>query len=162
MYAARLPGEPLLETDHPAYHAICADVFDYGDGWRELWESGDTIVCVEHDMEFSDALVDELLSCPQPLCAHAYLMHQYGPPFYAHGWLPQQKGLRAQASCIRWIDHGEERADYSAVGFVKIAPRARRFPLAENIPWMAVEQEVNAATTGTWHIHWPGVEHYHK
>lgn len=163
IYAARLPGEPPWRHSHYEVRTrICSDLFDYSDGLRWLWDGASTIVNVEHDMEFSDDLVQQLLDCEHPLCAHAYKM--YLPRvYYAHGWLPRETGPRSRAQSIRWIDQGEEWVDYSALGFVKITPEARHYPLAENVPWQALEQEVNAAVAGThWHIHWPEIEHYHR
>jgi len=168
IYAASLPGEPPWRHSHyPVRTAICSDLFDYGDGLTRLWQHGHTIVNVEHDMEFSDALVANLLECEHPLCAHAYQMHQPNdrgePHYYAHGWLPRETGPASRGQSIRWISRGEEWADHSGLGFVKIAPEAQRYPLAENIPWQCVEQEVSAAVAGTrWHIHWPEIEHYHR
>lgn len=162
IYAARLEGEDRLGSSLPVHHTVCVNNFAYGDGLHELWPQEVTIVNVEHDMEFSDALAQQLLECPHSLCTHAYQMH-IPRDYYAHGWLPREKGLASQASCIRWIRPTEEWVDYSAVGFCKIAPEARqRHELAEDIPWMAVEPEVNAAVAGLlWHVHWPEIEHYH-
>ena len=46
--------------------------FNYCDGLQKAWITDKTVVNVEHDMEFSDELVDGLVDCPWPLCAYAY------------------------------------------------------------------------------------------
>ena len=136
------------------------DAYEY---WRRLsaaWMTTETIVNVEHDMECSQALVDELLACPHPLCSHAYLM--YLPRrYWAHGWASTDPRERAQGGGIRWVERGDERAGHSAIGFCKVEPRVRPGEL-ERTEWPGVEMAVNRAVCGPWHLHWPGVEHYHK
>lgn len=129
------------------------DGLGYWRGLSALWDSPDTIVNVEWDMEFSPALVDALLACPHPLCTHAYQMH-IPRTYYAHS-------ARRDGMDGFWLGKGVEWAAYSAIGFCKIAPQARVRPLARDV-WRGVEMQVNAATDGPFHVHWPAIRHYHQ
>ena len=129
-----------------------SDEYEYWRSFAALWRRDATIVNVEWDMEFSLELVSALLGCPHPLCAHAYQMH-VPRNYYAHSH-------NADGIGGHWIAKGEEWAAYSAIGFCKITPEVRRRPLAREM-WRLVEQEVNRAVVGRWHIHWPEVSHYH-
>ena len=137
------------------------DRYSYWESFTRLWSDPDVgaIINVEHDMEYSDDLARELEACPEPLCTHAYRM--YLPRVYwAHGYAPDD-ARRLTGEGIQWAVQGAERCDWSAIGFCKIAPEARTAPLART-EWPGVETSVNNAITGTWHIHWPGVAHYHR
>ena len=148
----------LLHRVHRFAHGPADDRYAY---WRSLaavWASTDILVNVEHDNEFSQSLVSALLACSHPLCTHAYRMH-VPRSHWAHGWAPQD-ARRERGERVQWIERGEEWADYSAIGFCKIAPEARIGPLA-HCEWPGVELAVNNATAGLWHVHWPGVAHHH-
>lgn len=119
---------------------------------RGPWLDGRPLVNIEHDMECSQSLVDELLACPHPLCTHAYQMH-IPRDYWAHSH--DRDGMDGF-----WIAEGEEWATYSAIGFCKIAPEARVRPL-ERDSWRGVEMQVNRAVEGRWHVHWPEVAHHH-
>lgn len=126
---------------------------------RGPWASNRVLVNIEHDMECSRELVAELLTCRHPLCTHAYRM--YLPrTYWAHGRVTDYR-LRETGEGIQWAAEGQEWADWSAIGFCKVGPEARVAPLART-EWSGVETAVNLAVGERWHIHWPGVEHYHK
>lgn len=106
-------------------------------------------------MQVNTDLIMDLLSCPEPLCSHAYRM--YLPlECWAHGTL-----VNKQTTTVEWALGGEDFVEYSGIGFCKIMPEARTGPL-ERASWRELEQSVNRAVRGPWHLHWPGVEHYHK
>ena len=140
------------------------DRYAYWQAVAQVWQSPEAFVNVEWDMEFSPALVDALLACPQPLCTHAYQMHNARQPYWAHGQMPAEEGLRRQAAGIQWISEGEQWAEYSGIGFCKITPQAR-VSAPERAEWPAVEQMVNRVVQGPWHVHWgpsgKGIAHYH-
>ena len=67
------------------------------------------------------------------------------------------------------VQPGDEFADWSAIGFVKIAPEARIAPLAE-CHWRQMEDAIDKAVKKPWHLHWirddqgraaSGVNHHH-
>ena len=140
---------PMKWHDDYSYWAILA----------RHWEWRAPIVNVEHDMEWSRELAEDLLACPHSLCTHAYQMH-IPRDHWAHGHESEHEGMRRLASGIQWVSQGEEWAGYSGIGFCKIAPSVRVADI-ERVPWPSVEQMVNRAVRGPWHIHWPGVQHYH-
>lgn len=149
--ASVTPDEEPVQSTHYCVQALtCGDDFDYWRGLNEYWDGGATIVNVEHDMEFSDGLVEGLLACPEPLCAYAYKV-------WPSAW---RRFVYAQSNVGRWIEQGDERADFSSIGFCKITSEARTGPL-KRFPWKFVEQSVNQAVAGPWHIHWPEIKHYH-
>jgi hypothetical protein len=128
-----------------AYHAALA----------AAWETGETVVNIEWDMQVNADLLMDLLSCPQPLCSHAYRM--YLPrEYWAHG-----RVVNATTLTIDWCERGDLFAEYSGIGFCKIAPEARSGPLVRR-PWPELEQAVNASVRGLWHLHWPAIGHDHK
>lgn len=144
------------------YHFIPGpehDSYEYWRGLSALWDTDHSIVNIEHDMEVSVGLVAGLLSCPRPLCSHAYRMH-VPRDYWAHGHWPESEGERLVGSGINWIDEGDPFAGYSAIGFCKITPEARIAPL-ERVDWRGCELAVNHAVRGPWHIHWPAINHYH-
>lgn len=154
-----LPGEqPFRSRRYRTNIVMCDDDLSY---WRSLdllWASAFTIVNVEHDMECSDRLIDELVTCREPLCTHAYRIHHAAKEpggHYAH-----RVGKNARYGGD-WWKPGEPWAEFSGIGFAKIAPEARTgtLPMA---PWHSLEMSVADATSGRWHIHSPGVEHRHR
>lgn len=148
------------------------DRYSYWRSLDRLWQNPTvgTIINVEHDMEYSTELARELEACPEPLCSHAYRMYlprEYFPHGYCYTEAAWQEG-----SDIAWTAEGHRHVDWSAIGFCKIAREARVKPL-ERAEWPGVETSVNRAVRGPqrgveqalrdrWHIHWPGVEHYHR
>lgn len=133
----------------------------YAETLARAWEAGRTIINVEHDNEFSQDLVDQLLLCPEPLCTHAYRMWV---PYvrWAHGFAQNRAGMM-----VRWIDEGETLCDWSGIGFCKITPAARLMngEFLEPLPlvhWRSVEAAVNQRVTVPWHVHWPEIEHDHR
>lgn len=153
--SSRLPAEisPAQGSRYALRQVVCEDRYDYWRGLATLWGEGSTIINVEHDMQFSDALVADLLDCPHPRCCHAYIC-----------WLPEMVWAHTYDGCGMhgtWIREDEEWAGYSAIGFCKLTPEARTLPLGR-ATWQGLERSVNDASPGPWHIHWPGVSHYHE
>jgi hypothetical protein len=164
IYAARLWHEPLkMFGSRPIYSPVCNSEYDYWAGFSELWSGDDTIVNVEHDMETSGRLVDELVDCLYPLCTYAYQIHHRGPDFYAQGWQSIYRGPRARGEDIRWLQGASEhQCDLSGLGFCKITRDARKDATLSRCVWQGVEREVNMAVSKRWHVHWPEVEHFHR
>lgn len=170
--SSHLSGEaPVRSQSFAVVDATCADPYDYWRALAGLWDGGVTIVNVEHDMEFSDALMDDLLTCPEPICAHAYLIHVHSlqprDPFHGYnvssvGWHPPIEPLsQYSARGFRWVEPDDRWADFGSLGFCKIEARARCGPLRRDT-WRGVEWSVNAAINARWHLHWPAIDHYHK
>lgn len=138
--------------------------YAYHEALSAAWDLDRTVVNIEWDVQWSHRLIDELVDCPHPLCTHAYQMH-IPSTYYAHGWLPDDPTGRETASRIRWIDAGDEWANWSAIGFCKITPEARTGLLAR-ASWQGVEMSVNRAVAEPWHVHWQsgpqGVQHFHR
>lgn len=138
----------------------CEGDYDYWRGLGALWDSGETIINIEHDMECSDDLISGLLTCPHPLCTYAYKLYwpstHQAVPHYA-----QAVGEKAHIGGGSWVSTGAEWADYTGIGFCKVEPAVRVRPLQRE-HWALLDMKVTAATGGRWHIHWPEIEHYHK
>lgn len=133
----------------------CEGDLDYYEGVASLWESPETLILVEHDMEYSDDLVDGLLACPEPACTYAYTLYwasTHQAPHYA-----QRDGTLTAG---RWLSKGERQAMFSGIGFCKITPGARTGPL-EREHWALLDIKVNAAVRRPWHVH-REIEHYHR
>jgi len=122
-----------------------------------VWGTDATIVNVEHDMECSDELIQQLLDCPHPLCTHAYKL--YWPS--THQVRPHYAQRDGGPNYGEWIKEGVEWCGFTGIGFCKITPEARVSALVES-PWQTVDCDVTKATEGPWHVHWPEVEHYHR
>ena len=166
--ASYVPPEKHLRSKQFRVVALpCTDEFSYCRGLQALWDTDHTIVNVEHDMEYSDELTQNLLDCPFPLCAHAYLLRKSTHYCYRNGPQPPAGGF-----LDHWIHEGAEWATFGGIGFVKITPQARVRPLA-NREWQTLDIEVTRAVEGPdvvppsvwegrrWHIHWPAVDHDH-
>ena len=134
---------------------VCDDPqFGYWAGLNEAWSSNHDLICVEHDVEFSDDLVKELLSCPHDLCAFPYRVMPFGWP--GKTWGASYGSL--------WVEEGQPYASFSSIGFVKITAEARAGTSLAKVPWDKVEGSVHEALTlrrRLWHLHWPAIEHYH-
>ena len=166
-----LSGEEPLRSERYDVHGIeCKDVrgeFDYCFGLQEAWMTDKIVVNVEHDMEFSDELVDGLVNCPWPLCAYAYQVW----PTALQRWIYCATSKKTNG-LLSWLNKGDEWAYWSSIGFCKVAPSARAKPL-DLIFWQYLEHSVNRAVGKygdgkgaglDWHIHWNegiGIEHYH-
>ncbi len=141
--------------------------FDYCNGLQEEWMTDKTIVNVEHDMEFSDELVDALVDCPSPLCSYPYQVYPTALARYIYCATTRKLDEDGQEK-IDWIDEGEEWAYWSSIGFCKIAPEARKLPL-DLIFWQWLEHTINRSVGEymnvgaglSWHIHWPAIKHEH-
>lgn len=69
----------ILEAGYPA------EVFDvskwdeeYFHVLREVWAAGETFVTIEHDIEVSPEMIDGLVECWAPWCAHSYRVYWGG------------------------------------------------------------------------------------
>lgn len=133
---------------------MCTDLFDYWAGLQAVWGTGRTIINVEHDMEFSDDLVAELLSCPRELCAYPYEVRPGGWPQRVYS-----------VSYIGWgVDESIPYAIFSAVGFCKIAATAQVGSELRKSTWMQLERSIHDAVITDqrlWHVHWPAIKHGH-
>ena len=151
-------GTPYRSERFRVRRVVCDDVYDYSRGVAAVWGRGETLVVVEHDMECSDDLIAELVDCPEPLCSHAYELFwpsTHKPvPHYAHRTGPQPPAGG------EWVSEGDEWADFTGIGFCKIAPEARVRPLVES-SWQHVDMAVNKAVEGRFHLHWPPITHDH-
>lgn len=166
VYAAHAVGrDPPVSRRFRLVSWRCEDDYDYWCGMVRLWVGRQqTIVNVEHDMEYSDDRVQGLLDCPHPLCSYAYRLR---PPHahFAHnvsraGWHPPIDQIsRYTALGIDWVDPGAEWADFGGIGFCKIRPSAR-VAIPPAAPWQWLEMSVHASIRGRWHLHWPAVKHY--
>lgn len=132
---------------------VCDDPFDYWAGLDSVWDTGRTIVNVEHDMEFSDDLVMELLSCPWDLCAYPYAVQPAGWP-----------GLLYGASWGSWVPKDTAFAHFSSIGFCKIGLRVQRGTALPRAVWDKVEGAIHTGAVknrNLWHLHWPAIGHHH-
>lgn len=162
--AARLAGDrPFHSERFRVRTPVLRDPLDY---WRVLdgaWRLPGVLVNVEHDMEFSDALVRGLVECPHVLCTYPYRCYLSGRRHWVYS--PQADG--------RWVERGTEWADTATLGFCKIAREARDRPLQPMI-WKFLEHSVCSAVAGfsqlspnpdtrrrRWHVHWPEIAHHH-
>ena len=158
MLTSYLEGEPRFVSS--VYETVNIEIRNdrsYWAGWSEWWDTDRTIVAVEHDVEISDELVDQIVSCKYPLATWAYQLYWpsvHGPSHYA-----QRTGLLPPAGGD-WVTEGVEWCDYTGIGFCKIAPECRLFPLEES-HWSHLDGAVSKAVVGRWRILWPEVAHYH-
>lgn len=152
--ASHLPGEGHFHSER--FEVIgweCVGDFGYWEGLAAVWESDRPLVLVEHDIDVSDEHIAALLECPHPLCSWAYRCH----------WISGGLMFDLFAVGSRRGSHfhgGEEWADWSAIGLVKLTAEARTGPLRRE-PWGRVELAVEAAVMRPWHVHWPEVQHHH-
>jgi hypothetical protein len=131
---------------------VCDDSFGYWAGLDSIWGKGRTIVNLEHDVEFSDDLVAELLSCPRDLCAYPYTVRPASWPGLAYG-----------ALFSGWLTTEVPFAHFSAIGFAKISASVQTSPLAKR-PWQRLEDSIHEAVARNqrlWHLHWPAIGHRH-
>ena len=170
-----LPGEEPFKSDVYAVLGVeCVSEFSYWQGVSSVWQKGLTVVNVEHDMEFSDDLVAGLLDCPHDLCAYAYSVYPTALGRYIYCATRDRITDEEfdQGKRPGWITGpADEWADWSSIGFCKIAPAAQTAPL-DKMFWQWFEHCINRVTTATvqqgslairrrWHIHWPEVQHHH-
>jgi hypothetical protein len=161
--ASHLPGEGHFRSKQFKVRSVCChNDYDYWRGVAEYWASGSMIVNVEHDMAVTDSHIQQLLDCPHALCSWAYLCHWIttGLPhdIYAAG-----TGLRNRDTHPDplHLQGGEEWANWSAIGLVKITPQARVGVLRRE-PWAQLELAVHDAVRRPWHMHWnPSLTHHH-
>jgi hypothetical protein len=154
--ASHLPGAGHFRSERFDVVGIsCSDPLDYWRGVEAHWESDETLIVVEHDMQVSDDLIQGLLDCDCAFGTWAYWLGiPSGGPHWAHrtGRQPPCGGV--------WIEEGEEWADFGGIGFCKIAPEARVRPLPEST-WQFVDIAVFASVQQQVHVHWPATAHHH-
>lgn len=153
MTSSHLAGErPISSERYEVTPIECVAVTDYWRGLAAHWDSAETIINVEHDMEYSDKLASDLLDCSEPLCTHAYRVYiERLREWHWAAWDDRFVYVRADA----------QHASNASIGFCKIAPSARVAPLGRTT-WKLLELEVNRSVRGPWHIHWPAVKHHHR
>lgn len=160
--ASHLPGEGHFRSK--SFHVAageCRDDFDY---WRHLsvaFQGSHTVVNLEHDIEVTDDHVAALIGCPYPLCSWAYDVH-WASTSLRDDVIAAGNGARDadRHPDPGFLQGGEEWAEWSAIGLVKITPDARVAPLRRE-PWQRLELAVHDAVTRPWHMHWPPVPHHH-
>lgn len=159
--SSHLPGETAATSRHPVHPVECDGPFDYHRGLAAVWDTDATVVNIEHDVEHADPLIDGLLACRYPACAYPYLIYTHTPePFYCAAYGTAEHWPGFWATC-NWVQPGDEWADFAAPGFIKLDPDVRT-PFGPECAWQGVEQTINDAMIGRWHLHWPPVEHYHR
>lgn len=152
-----LPGEGFLASEqHRVVPIRCDTDLSYWKGIADRWDHPASLVNIEHDLEWTDAQVTELLSCKYDACSYAYRCN----------WVStgQPNGVWAHTANGVFIERGDEWAEWSGLGFIKIAPAARIAPLREAV-WNRVENSIDEAVKTPWHMHWGpngnGVPHWH-
>ena len=157
--ASYLPGEEPFSSERFHVRQVeCQGDFDYSHGLAEAWVSDATVVNVEHDLEVSDTLIQNLIDCPEPLCAQTYPLYAASG---AHGTTDGPIYPYTATNPGAWVSEGTEWAEWAAPGFIKVTPDARVNPFPEK-HWLTVEHATNYLTRGPWHLHWPPVEHHHQ
>jgi hypothetical protein len=149
-----MPEDPPLESAYSVHDVVCDDLWGYWAGLDSVWSDDRTLINIEHDMETSDELVQELLSCPHDLCAYPYRVRPFGWP--GGTWSASYGSL--------WVSEGNPWAMFTSIGFCKIAPGVRAGTTLDRMPWNKVETSVHTAVAQCrriWHLHWPAITHYH-
>lgn len=153
-----------LSDLHPEIDIVdveCSGLNDYADAVRNLWNGPHTLINIEQDLEPDEGMIEELLECPEPLCSQMY-------------WLAALSTGRTeslycafvgQVNNLRPVEHGEEYADLSGLGLIKLTAEARKaIGMPDQVRWN--ELDYNLATrikaAGLrWHCHWPVCLHHH-
>lgn len=150
---SHLPHEGHFESERFTVAPVrCDDDYSYWRGLEKHWDGPDTLLNVEHDVGVTDAHLAALTDCPHEACTWAYLCH------WASTGLA--RSIFAQSVNGSPITEGDEWADRSGIGLVKIAASARVAPLRRE-QWPRVELAVADAVAGPFHLHWPPVTHHH-
>jgi hypothetical protein len=145
--ASHLPGEGCFRSaTHPVQPVECRGDCDYWAALDALWGTDLTIVNLEHDLEVTDEHLDELVACEHPLCSWTYQCH------FASTGQPESIIAAGTGDWAHHLQGGEEWADWSAIGLVKITPRARTGPLVCRT-WQHLERSVHNAVRRPWHMH---------
>ena len=151
--ASHLHGEGhFRSTVHNVIPILCDEDRAYSLGVAKHWCHPGPLVVVEHDIEATNVLVSGLLECNYSVCSWAFALHWASSGRVEDVYAHKNDGLP--------VEYGTEWADWSAPGFMKIAPEARTGPIVE-CHWRRVEDAINAAITGPVHLHWPPVQHHH-
>lgn len=151
--ASHMPDEGHLESErYRVVPIVCDDTFGYWQGLSQWWESDHTLINVEHDLEWSDEQISELVACPHPLCSWNYRCH-----WSSSG---QVNGVLPHTMDGKFVEPGDEWADWSAIGLVKVTPQVRIAPLPKE-PWQRVEKAIDEAVKKPWHLHGPELPHHH-
>ena len=149
--ASYLPGEGHYRSEkYTVVPILCDTDIAYSQGLAAYWDHPGILVNLEHDLEVTDDQLAELIECGHPLCAAAYKCHWASTRAPVSVWAHTRDGVFVWA--------GDEWADWSAAGCVKMAPKARVGTIGE-CHWGRVENAIAHAVVGTWHLHWERDEH---
>jgi hypothetical protein len=158
---SHLPDEGHFRSERfPVAPVVCREhePLDYWAGLNRFWRSDVTIVNVEHDVEATDEHVQALLDCPEPLCSHAYRCHWISTGLPG-GVIAAGMGARVADTTMPpeayYLQGGEEWANWSAIGLVKVTAAARVGPLRPE-PWQRLELALHDAVTPPFHMHGNG------
>jgi hypothetical protein len=143
----------------------CSEPTDYAGHLADLWGREDFIV-IEHDIAPGPEDLNDFLACPEPLCAFPY---RSTDPFGRRHWSCSHSGGQ--------IKEGAEWAIVSGLGLTKFTTAVTsRQPLPHDFReknWghldSVISQRLEEAwrrcrlggSGGTFHLHWPEVQHFH-
>ena len=150
---SRLAGEGYYHSlRHETRPVLCADDYSYWRALAEVWESDRTLVNIEHDMDVRERHLTELLACPHGACSWAYRCNWISTGIPGGAIAAGQGDWRDPVNPRVFVAGGEEWAEWSAIGLVKITPEARIGPLRRE-PWGTLELAVHDAVKRPWHLH---------
>lgn len=131
--------------------ALGADPYGYWAGLFCRWHDGRTWLVIEHDIEPSIGLVEEMLECPETMCTRPY----------ATGPGQHEAVAQFEAGRVPW-------SVAASLGCTKIAPAARAhpWPLPQPVHWSRLDTELTSRMTRLpgemWHLHWGRLVHHHN
>ena len=167
--ASHLAGEGAFRSQkYTVKPWLCREdeVFDYWRGLLSVWDFPGIVLNAEHDVEFTDDHLDELLRCPHPQCSYQYPCHWASTGRFDDVW-PARNEQPGSNGLAVFVETGTEWAAQSAIGLVKLTPESRVGPL-EQAHWSRLEVSVENATKRPWHLHFgapygpnPPLKHHH-
>jgi hypothetical protein len=125
----RLDPDCVAALGLAAYVFVGDDRTQYWRLVRQLWDTGEPFIIVEHDVIVGPTTLTDLDTCPQPWCANA----------------------------VHSVDVGTGQSWVATFGCVRFRPSGA-YPLADPVDWTELDMATERALLELgWekHVHWP-------
>ena len=105
----------------------------YEQAFRYMWEKHEPFIIIEQDIVPTQQDIDNLASCPHPLCASNYKLYPASTglpdPVLAHRIAVYNNVQKTILLQTRWVNYTDQFCDLFGFGLTKITPDTDKYPI---------------------------------
>lgn len=158
-------AHPMYWESRPGVMEIqvkCETLWDYCNSLAKIWPINDNLMIVEHDIDFTQDLFDELADCPAALCVPMYKLYPATTGLSNEVWAHRREGN----PFLEFISEYQEWVPYAGLGMAKINTMVRHIlndpPI--NVHWKELDTAISQyfySHNMMWHVHRTEARHLH-